>query len=141
MEKAPNHIKMLIVEDNSEFSKSIELLLSRYCQKLDLVSDVDIAKNGIQAINFCKNNIYDIIFTDVQMPKMDGIEMIRKIKKLTKNQVIVIISAYDFSDLVQESYDLKVSYYLRKPFDRDSLFNIIKNYQIDNIDNFCELSK
>ena len=91
-------ISILFVEDDKGISKKMEILL------YEIFSKIEIAFDGNEALekycNFYKaNNEYpDLIITDIRMPNMDGIELIKHIYKENANQKIIVLSAHNESE-------------------------------------------
>ncbi len=83
------------------------------------------ASNGLEALDILGNNAIDIMVTDVQMPKMNGIELIKEIKKRNYQLKIVVISGFAEFEYAQESIKLNVSDYLLKPFASRKLLDLV----------------
>ncbi|NLY45704.1 MAG: response regulator transcription factor [Tissierella sp.] len=83
-------MKILIVDDDSLVCQSLQILLSRE----EDMEAVGIANNGEEAIEFCKNNLPDIILMDIQMPIMDGIQATRLIKKEWSQVRIMMLTTF-----------------------------------------------
>ncbi|MEA2018357.1 MAG: response regulator [Campylobacterota bacterium] len=82
---------------------------------------MDTASNGEEGLELYKKNSYDLVITDILMPKMDGIEMSKEIKEINQYQNILIISAYsDTKDFVT-SIKLGIDGYIIKPIDYEQL--------------------
>lgn len=77
------------------------------------------AENGRLAIEFLKRNPVELVFTDIKMPHMDGIELIRKVHEFLPDTVFVVISSYSEFQLVRESFQYGAVDYLLK-FDVDN---------------------
>ena len=100
---------LLYVEDEALLRDSI----GRYLKKLfDYVS---VASDGQDGLKLYKQKSYDIVITDIQMPYMNGLEMIQEIKKLNPEQEIIIISAYGDTNYFLEAIKLGVNGYILKP--------------------------
>ncbi|HEX4505836.1 MAG TPA: response regulator [Alphaproteobacteria bacterium] len=87
---------------------------------------IDIAENGIQAIEAMKNTDYDVILMDVQMPEMDGIEATKQIRQLpgTKKFVpIIALTAQADVDTEDELRAAGMDDYISKPINFDILFS------------------
>ena len=117
-------IKILYVEDNEEARETTLQLLGTIFQ------DVDTAADGADGFEMFQASEYDLIITDINMPKMDGIELISKIHEINKSMPILILSAYSDTDYFLQSIKLGVDGYLLKPLEIDQFFSAI--YKILN---------
>ncbi len=112
-------ISLLYVEDNDMVREDTKTILDMF------FTNIDIAINGAEGLEYCKNGSYDLIITDIRMPIMDGISMIKKIREFDQNISIVIISAYD-EDYNSDSMNyLNIDSYITKPFLVDNLINTL----------------
>lgn len=102
-------LTVLYVEDDLDLQQQTKQFLDSFFQK------VTVANNGEQALNAYKENAYDIVISDVKMPKMSGLELTQKIKELHNNQAIIIISAYHDSDDLLSFINLNIKYFVQKP--------------------------
>ena len=112
--------KVLLVEDEKTLLRIVEDMLSREGY------DVTTATNGVDAINLFKSSTPDIVIADVMMPRMDGFEMVRKIRKFNDEVPILFITARSAIDDVVEGFELGANDYLRKPFRMEELLVRIK---------------
>jgi len=126
-EKCSN-LKILYVEDNEKVRQQTKKALSIYFPHITL------AINGKEGLEKIKKNNIDIVFTDINMPKMDGLSMIKNIRSFDKNIYIVVFSAYDNSEYLLECIDHGVDGYILKPFKFNQIQNIIEKI-IDKIYN------
>jgi signal transduction histidine kinase/CheY-like chemotaxis protein len=122
--------KVLLVEDNPINQDVASMVLHQ------LGCSVDIAFNGYQALERCKNSIYDIIFMDCQMPQMDGLTATGKIRELEKLKrynatPIIAMTANSQPGYRQTCINAGMNEYLSKPFKkaqlRAMLLNLIPN--------------
>lgn len=102
---------VIIVED--------ELLVSIGLQNLVHWADLDMtivgcAQNGKQGLELYREKKPDLILTDLKMPGMDGIEMIREIRKNDTETKIIVLTSYEEYELIREAFKLKVSDYILK---------------------------
>jgi CheY-like chemotaxis protein len=109
----------------------------RYVLKEALVSEgykVDVARDAFQAMERFKMAPYDLIITDIKMRGMDGIQLIREIKRSDSNLKIVIITAYGSLETVKEAAKLGVVEMISKPFKireiKDVLVRMLNNSSI-----------
>jgi len=125
--------KVLYVEDDENVRKEIYDLL-----KL-IFNNIDTAENGAEGLKKYKKNSYDLIITDIAMPVMDGIEMIKEIKKINENQKVIIMTAYNDINFLLESIELGVDGYMIKPIELKKFFKVIE--KVANIINNEKLQK
>ncbi len=99
----------------------------------DVISSMDIevkefleAKNGIQAFEKIKENLPDIVLADISMPKLNGIELIEKIRLENVDCEVIIITGYEEFNYAKQSIQLNVLSYLLKPIDLDELHHSLK---------------
>jgi len=76
---------------------------------------VVVAKDGKEGLSFYKEESFDIVITDIQMPNMNGIELSRSIMSVNKNQKILIVSAYNEVDYFIELIKIGVAGFMQKP--------------------------
>ena len=88
--------------------------------------DVKTAENGKVALTILENNHIDVIITDLLMPSMTGISLIREMKKRNSKIPIIIITAYGATDMVKEIITEGVFRLIEKPLDFDVLIPIVE---------------
>ncbi len=114
------NIKILYVEDELDIQKITSDVLSSVCKK------VICAANGLEALElFDSEGDFDIIVTDINMPKMDRITLIKKIRERDNSFPITITTAHTEVHFLQESIDLGVNGYALKPIDLKKLMKTI----------------
>jgi putative nucleotidyltransferase with HDIG domain len=86
---------------------------------------VDTAKDGKESLSKYEKNPYDIVITDILMPNMDGLDMASEIKKINKNQKIIIVSAYADRDSFLKSIKIGIDGYIVKPFDYKQINEVL----------------
>ncbi|NQY94967.1 MAG: response regulator, partial [Campylobacteraceae bacterium] len=115
-------VTLLYVED----SLAIREILSARLRKK--VKHLIVAEDGEEGLAKYIEHKPDMILTDVTMPKMDGIEMTRKIKEIDTYIPIIILSAHNDSTYLLEAIELGVSGYLLKPVDREKMATQLETY-------------
>jgi len=88
---------------------------------------VDLAENGAEGIEHINNNDYDIIFCDIKMPEMDGIEVLEKIMEIKPESTVVMISGHGNIDTAVESIKKGAYDFIEKPLDLNRLLITIRN--------------
>ena len=113
-----NRPKILVCDDEEGVRESLKLILEdRY--------DVQTAEHGEQAIEYVAQAPYDMMLLDIKMPRMDGIEALRRVRQLAPSMPILILTAYHSMDIAKEAIRLGAQDYLSKPFDKDQLLDAI----------------
>ncbi|OGP58239.1 MAG: hypothetical protein A2162_00850 [Deltaproteobacteria bacterium RBG_13_52_11b] len=102
--------RILIVDDDQGILDSFEVLLG---DRYDLVK----AENGIEALRILENDPPQLMFLDIRMPGLDGIDILRRLHQGRKNVDVVVITAIDQEKTEEEAKSLGVIEYLKKPLD------------------------
>jgi YesN/AraC family two-component response regulator len=100
---------LLYVEDNEDARKSTLNLLERF------FDDISVAVDGEDGYQKYMNSDIDLIISDINMPKLSGIEMVSKIRQNGDNVSVIVLSAYNEIEYYNEADSLGVSSYLTKP--------------------------
>jgi NADH-quinone oxidoreductase subunit E/NADP-reducing hydrogenase subunit HndA len=112
--------KILVVDDELVVIKSAERVLKSEGYQ------IEGALGGREAILKMEQGTYDLVFTDLKMPEVDGITLIRWIKKSRPNIGIVIITGYPSQDTMKEALELGIIDYVPKPFTPSVLLDVTK---------------
>lgn len=107
--------RIVLVDDEREEREGIAYLIEKYKYPLKIA----YAGNGKEALHYICHNGADILFTDVKMPVMDGLELARAVHEYDPNIKIVIFSAYDEFDYVKQALEANAVSYLLKPIELD----------------------
>ncbi len=127
MEKVINSasFNILVVDDN----EIIQKLIKNYIVELNL--SCDIATNGFAALELLKKNIYNLVLLDIQMPKMNGLEVIKHIReKEALKSIYIIVMTGMIKKRMQEFLTAGCDDYLFKPFTEEQLKEKIYKYII-----------
>lgn len=113
-------LRILLVEDNLINQKVAYLMLKQ------LGYEVDVANNGIEAIKAVRNQVYDLLFMDVQMPEMDGLTATREIRQnLTIQPQIIAMTANVLEEDHQACLDAGMNDHISKPINFEELIQIL----------------
>jgi CheY-like chemotaxis protein len=115
--------KILVVDDDELNRRMMQVLLKREGYQ------VDLASNGLEALDMIKRQHYDVVFMDLQMPMMDGIEASRRIRKWEnggKHTFIVALTASYLPEKGQELFDAGIDNYISKPFELEHIQRLLK---------------
>ncbi len=118
-------VKILFVEDEQDLITIISDTLTK------LQANFITANNGVEALEVLKNTgDIDLIVTDINMPLMNGLELIAEVRQTNKDIPIVIMSAHTESEYITSAEELGVSNYLLKPFDFIKFINLVAQLNI-----------
>ncbi|MCE9598130.1 MAG: hybrid sensor histidine kinase/response regulator [Spirochaetia bacterium] len=112
-------LSCLYVEDDTEVRKQVHLFLKDY------FDTVHLAENGNEGLASFKANEPDLIITDIRMPGLSGIEMIKQIKQINKKARIIVTSAYDDSEFLIPLIESGVDRFVMKPLAVQALLDQI----------------
>jgi len=116
--KRTKKLKILYVEDDKESRTQVVKTLDNFFEH------IDIATNGIDGLLQYKskeNNFYDLVISDINMPRMNGIDMIKNIFKINNTQNVLIVTAHNNSEYLEELINLGIKNYIHKPISIKSL--------------------
>ena len=115
--------KILIIEDEA----AIRRVLKKIISEENDTYQVEEAEDGLEGIELIKNNDYDLVLCDIKMPKMDGVEVLEKAKKIKPETPIVMISGHGDLDTAVNTMRLGAFDYISKPPDLNRLLNTVRN--------------
>lgn len=121
-------MRILIVDDNISNRMILKLLLEDYEEAHTANFAIEEASDGFEAVNMCKDNTFDIVFMDIIMSKMDGIEATKIIRKTNLEIMIIAVSAVNDSDKQKEMLDAGAEDYISKPINSDIFASRLENY-------------
>lgn len=114
---------LLIVEDEKLIRQGIAVMAGRCHVE---IGEIIECRNGLEALELLKTREIDVMFTDIRMPKMDGIELVKESKKLEKRPKIVVISGYDDFNYAVEMLKSGVQDYILKPVKREKIEELLQ---------------
>ncbi len=112
-------VNILITDDEPLARQRLERFLQDLGEK-----QIHQAQHGLQAIEYCQNNLVDIIFLDIRMPAMDGLETAQHLCQLPNPPAIVFVSAYD--EYALKAFSVNAIDYLMKPVNSEQIHNALK---------------
>ena len=112
--------KILIADDE----RSVLLLIQRFLNENGY--ETAEASNGLAALELFQTQFFDLIITDLRMPRMDGMTFLHEVNKLEPTIPIIILTAYAPTGTASETMKNYTSVYMTKPFKADELLNTVK---------------
>lgn len=113
--------KVLVIDDEKAIRRSIKEILEfeKY--------EVDEAEDGIQGLGMAQKNNYDVILSDIKMPKMDGLELQNKLNENNVNSALIIMSGHGTIDTAVDAVKKGAFDFLAKPIDLNRLLVTVRN--------------
>jgi len=111
LKKYGKDISILYAEDDELIREQTKIFLARF------FSNIDVAEDGLIGLQKFKTKKYDLVISDINMPNMNGIEMIKAIRELIPEQIVLVTSAYNDSEYLMQLINLEVMRFISKPFE------------------------
>lgn len=102
-------LNILYIEDDKMFSSKIKTILEKF------FNSIFIANDGEEALELFKTNDVDLIISDINMPNMDGIEFLKKLREINNDISFIFVTARSESDTMLQAIQLSISNYILKP--------------------------
>ena len=118
-ELTPDAIKILVVDDQSGMRLTLKGILAKRGY------DVTVAEDGYQALEAAKKTAFSIIFMDIKMPGMSGVETYLKLKEFNPNVTVIMMTAFALEDDIRMAVREGAYAVLHKPFDMEKMFAMI----------------
>src|SRR5947208_6328197 len=107
----PGKFRVLIVDDEQSICDVLQISLRK--EGYDVSSDT----NPRRALERFRKEHFDVVLQDLKMPEMDGIDLLRELRKVNEDSVVIIMTAYSTWDRAVEAMRLGAYDYIKKPFD------------------------
>lgn len=120
--------KVLLVDDEDIEREAMAAIIP--WDKVDMEL-VDMAWNGIEGLEKVRQHAPDIVITDIKMPVMDGIELIRRAQGLCPDMAFVVLSGYGDYEYTSKAMALGIRHYILKPCDEDKIVEVLLNVKND----------
>ena len=88
--------------------------------------EVFTATSGLEGLKIARKEKPDLIVLDMRMPKLDGLEVLKRLRKRDKKTKVVMLTGYGTAGLIREALELGISDFVAKPFDLHALQRLIK---------------
>jgi two-component system, NtrC family, response regulator PilR len=113
--------KILVVDDDQGMREFLEIMLGREGYRVSTASDAG------KALSRCRKEIFDLIITDLKMPKMDGIGFLKEVKELSPETMVILITAYASGETAVTAMKEGAYDYIEKDFAIEDLHRIVRN--------------
>ncbi len=109
-----------MVDDTAIYRTQMQMFLSLY------KFDVFIAVDGLDALKKMEHETYDLIISDIEMPNMNGFELLSTIKKKTPKMPVIMLTTLDKEVLIEKAKKLGADFYIVKPFTKEKIDDALK---------------
>ena len=120
MKSGGEQASVLIVDDNASLCRTAAFVLTAKGYA------VTTALNGLQALERVRQSHFDMIFMDISMPLMDGVEACRRIRRIRPGAVVMMMTAYAVEELVQQALEKGACGILYKPLDMEEVIAVLQ---------------
>src|SRR6516225_1846663 len=117
--ESPHDSSILVVDDEVDTCKNLSDILT------DLGYRVDIAHDGLSALELVRKNPYEVALLDLKMPGMDGLTLYREIKKIRSGTVTILVTAYASGETAEEALAAGAWQVVPKPVDFPTLLSLV----------------
>lgn len=120
--------KVLCLEDEPGILKNITQTLQLF------FGEVVAVKDGIEALDEAMTNLYDVLIFDIEVPHIDGLEIIKKIREINHKIPIIILSSHVEQEYLWRAVELKITRYLQKPYDKEKFLKALEDVSLELAD-------
>jgi two-component system response regulator PilR (NtrC family) len=113
--------KILVADDEKSMREFLDIMLKKEGYK------VTLASNGEEVMKLIEKDIFDLALVDIRMPRQDGISVLKRIKSISPETVVIVITAYASADTAIKAMKEGAYDYITKPFKIDEIKLIIQN--------------
>lgn len=117
---------LLVVEDEKLIRQGIVAMIRRSSVP---VKEILECRNGEEALEILRKQRVDVMFTDIRMPKMDGLTLVNKMEELSQKPVVIVLSGYDEFSYAVEMMKHGVRDYILKPIKRETIEQLLENLE------------
>ncbi|MBI3873710.1 MAG: response regulator [Arcobacter sp.] len=101
--------KIIIIDDEQDILRILERFLGRKF-------DVTVFSDPVAGLNAIKNGNYDLLLTDIMMPQLDGLSLLKKLRESNNSIKVIMMTAFDSLDKALEAHSYGAKNYIKKPF-------------------------
>ena len=115
-------LRTVIIDDHKLFANGLSSVLEGIGLRV-----IATFENGRDAMNYLRNNEVDLIFSDINMPKMNGIQLCKQLKEEKINTKIIILSMYEDASIIKDAFNNGAHAYLTKNTEKKEIITAIEN--------------
>lgn len=111
--------KILVIDDEENMRKNLGQILGSKGYS------VALAPSGAEGLKMFEKEPFDLVVTDVTMPELDGMAVLKKIKQANNKMPVIFITASDMNDVLKEAIQFGLDGFIEKPFNIESVFETV----------------
>ena len=111
--------RILVADDEEGIRESLNLILSEDY-------DLTFVKDGEETLATLGKERFDVVLLDIKMPKLDGLEVLKRLRERGSGTPVLVLTAYQSVELAKEAVKLGALDYLPKPFEREQILNAVR---------------
>ena len=112
--------RILVADDEEGIRESLNLILGE-------AHDLVFAQDGQETLERLRSETFDLALLDIKMPKLDGLEVLRRLQQAPRSTPILVLTAYQSVELAKEAVKLGAVDYLPKPFEREQILRTVND--------------
>ena len=115
---AKQHFLLVVDDDRGMRDTLLDILEARGYR-------VGVASDGVEALEAVKSEAHDLVLMDIAMPRMNGVEALRELKRIDGQTIVIMMTAYAVQDLIEEALREGVYEVVYKPLDVDEVLKLV----------------
>lgn len=115
---AKQHLLLVVDDDRGMRDTLLDILEERGYR-------VGVASDGVEALEAVKSEAHDLVLMDIAMPRMNGVEALKELKRIDGHTVVIMMTAYAMQDLIEEALREGVYEVVYKPLDVDEVLKLV----------------
>ena len=119
--------KVIVADDEKLIANNIARKIEQSCEAFEVVAK---AGTGLEAFELAQQLLPDVVFSDIKMPEMDGIELLARLRKHNPSVLVVIVSGYNDFEYARAAIQLNVADYLLKPINSEELKRLLHKLEV-----------
>lgn len=120
-------LSVLFAEDHEDLRENVTEILKTFFHTVNSASNGDEALTQYKQYNNVNAKHYDIVISDIRMPRLNGVELVENIYKINPNQIIIIVSAHDDTKYLLPLINLGIQQFIKKPIDYQEFLKALLN--------------
>ena len=117
-ENAKQHFLLVVDDDRGMRDTLLDILEARGYR-------VGVASDGVEALEAVKSEAHDLVLMDIAMPRMNGVEALKELKRIDGQTIVIMMTAYAVQDLIEEALREGVYEVVYKPLDVDEVLKLV----------------